>query len=631
MIKNLSLTRQLIAIFTSLLFITALITSLPAFILIQNVLNMQIQLRMDTGEQQLQTLWQLTEYQVTQAVELTAERPTLHSLLESENASQITDYLNTFQNNTILDYLYVVSDSGEILAGSYPSEQDQADETRQFLRQKPVIDNLHVVGGIDLNTTFWQGLEQQTGFEYQSLDIVIDGSRYRSQAIRLNDQLSVRMLLSVEDVRQTELSALGSILIITILVTLAGSLLGAIYLRQRIHPLWRLRDQAEQMGRGDLSNPITVNTQTPDVKILARTLETSRQQIAGMVKELQQQQSWSNALMQSIVEGIITYNNEGTVVFHSESACQMLQWDAGVIGHSINDVIILADASQKFLEIIPPEGARKTFDVKLAGDQVITLSLSRARTLPDGETTIVLRDITESQRRRSAQAYYLANMSHEFRTPLSGMKASIEILVENLGLLSKKEQHHLLNSLLMSVVNLQNLIDNLLEGSKLEVNQFNLRRQEVLVDALLVEALRIMQPLLNRRQQQVSVHLPASLLKLHVDKTRLVQVFVNLLSNASKYSPENSVIDIGIDQDEKAVTFQIADTGTGIPEDQHELIFQRFVRLEHNTASDHSTGLGLSVVHGIILAHSGKVGVDPREDGGSIFWFSIPLMEAGTV
>ncbi|MGV2435687.1 MAG UNVERIFIED_CONTAM: ATP-binding protein [Anaerolineae bacterium] len=225
----------------------------------------------------------------------------------------------------------------------------------------------------------------------------------------------------------------------------------------------------------------------------------------------------------------------------------------------------------------------------------------------------MLRDITEESRKQSAQAYYLANMSHEFRTPLSGMKASLELFLENLGSLSKQEEAHLLSSIVLSVSNLQSLIDNLLESNKLEAKQFSLRRQMISLDAILIEGLRTMLPLLQRRQQKLNLPKVTVAPYFGVDKTRMVQVLVNLLSNASKYSPIESTIEILIEVYENRLWLGIADRGAGVPEEKREAIFHQFVRLESSAETDHSTGLGLAVVRGIIEAHGGIVGVNGRE------------------
>ena len=260
------------------------------------------------------------------------------------------------------------------------------------------------------------------------------------------------------------------------------------------------------------------------------------------------------------------------------------------------------------------------------GEQ-ITIAITRARQSEAGQTTIVLHDITEETQRRSLQAYFLAHVSHEFRTPLAGMKVSIELLLENARQLSTAELSELLNSLYLSISSLQNLIDNLLESSKIEASHFSLRRQSVLLNHVLSDALRLVQPFLNRRHQTLTLDQPLTLPLLNADTTRLTQVLVNLLANASKYSPMHSPIDLLIETREDVLYLAVADRGQGIPPDQRENAFRQFVRLGGETSSEYSSGLGLAVVKAIIEGHGGQVGVDSRDGGGSIFWFTLPVKE----
>ncbi len=167
--------------------------------------------------------------------------------------------------------------------------------------------------------------------------------------------------------------------------------------------------------------------------------------------------------------------------------------------------------------------------------------------------TMVIHDITEETRRRKAQTYFLANMSHEFRTPLAGMQASVELLQENLRQLSVEETQQLLNSIHLSLSMLHQLIDNLLESSKLEANHFTLNRRAVELEPLLGEAIRLIEPMIVRREQRLTLEEPLDLPTLQVDPTRTIQMIVNLLSNASKYSPVGSVIEIGVEQAKKAI------------------------------------------------------------------------------
>lgn len=389
------------------------------------------------------------------------------------------------------------------------------------------------------------------------------------------------------------------------------------YIRGQMRPLWRLIGSARRLGQGDLYNPILTDSKLSEVRTLAESLEKSRLSLAYHMDELSKAKHWSETLLQSIVEGIITCDADGRIVFFSEGATRLgLTAQNEVIGQALDAVIASADQWWT----IPPNTQRI-----VAHHPTQTIAVTRSRANSEGQSTFVIRDMTEQVGHQRLQAYFLANVSHEFRTPLAGMKVSIELLLENLRYLSHREMSQLLNSLYLSVSSLQNLIDNLLESSKIEADHLTLRREQADLTQLLADAIRLIQPFLSRRDQTLSLEAPLDLPLLTVDRHRVVQVLVNLLSNASKYSPMGTPIDLMIRDQGEQVYIAIADRGQGIPPAERAEIFRRFVRLGLKSSEDYGVGLGLAVVKAIVEAHQGAVGIDGREGGpGSQFWFTLP-------
>jgi signal transduction histidine kinase len=281
--------------------------------------------------------------------------------------------------------------------------------------------------------------------------------------------------------------------------------------------------------------------------------------------------------------------------------------------------------------LISAAGGKRQVQITTRGSQRKTLAVTGAKVVPPDsdteQTVLVLRDITDEEMGRRLHSYFLGNITHEFRTPLSGLKASIELLLDETDYLSPDEIHELLNSIHLSVSGLQSLVDNLLESVNIEGGRFSIHRRPVDLNQITAEAIRMMQPLLDRRKQWLSLIEPLQLPPVHADPTRLTQVMINLLANASKYSPQEKAIDLELGQVGESLKVTIADRGPGIPPNERANLFNRFVRLGAPTSEQYGIGLGLSVVKAIIEGHGGEVGVDERPGGGSVFWFTLPLVE----
>lgn len=223
---------------------------------------------------------------------------------------------------------------------------------------------------------------------------------------------------------------------------------------------------------------------------------------------------------------------------------------------------------------------------------------------------------------------FLAIISHEFRTPLAGLKASIELLQREARYLSPQDMEGLLGSLHLSVSSLQTLVDNLLESARIDSGHFAVSRRVMALNDALAGAIRVMQPLIHRRGQSFTVAEPFVIPPVYADPVRLVQVIVNLLSNACTYSPLGTTIDLGIEVNADTIRVSVADRGDGVPEALRDQLFRPFVRHDSGSSDTAGVGLGLSVVKAIIDGHGGQVGVEPRDIGGSVFWFTLPTTKA---
>jgi two-component system sensor histidine kinase KdpD len=209
---------------------------------------------------------------------------------------------------------------------------------------------------------------------------------------------------------------------------------------------------------------------------------------------------------------------------------------------------------------------------------------------------------------------------------LAALEASSELLLDNLHSLSHAEIEELLTSLNLGIINLQTLIDNLIEAASIEAGRFKVQVQNITLEAILNEAQEVIQPLAQKYGLKlIAVPVDESI---HVlaDQRRTVQVLVNLLSNAIKHSPENGAIEIRHTVREGNVCVEVMDEGGGIPLDQRQDLFRRFAHLETtNERARQGAGLGLSVVKAIIEAQHGEVGITDLPQGGSSFWFTLPL------
>jgi signal transduction histidine kinase len=241
------------------------------------------------------------------------------------------------------------------------------------------------------------------------------------------------------------------------------------------------------------------------------------------------------------------------------------------------------------------------------------------------ERVLVIRDVTEEEAVNRLRYNFLANVAHEFRTPLSGIAATTEILVEDGSDLTPDELNELVETIRLSTLHLQTLVENLLESTTIEAGCFQVHRRPINLQNVVQDAANLMSPLLKRRNQDLVVNMPDEIPTLWADANRLIQVLVNLLSNASKFSPMGGKIELNIIQDPDWMTIAVLDSGPGLPTERFADLFKRFVTANQSHDTQYGIGLGLSVVKSIVEMHGGQVGAENLPKGGAKVWFTIPI------
>jgi signal transduction histidine kinase len=253
--------------------------------------------------------------------------------------------------------------------------------------------------------------------------------------------------------------------------------------------------------------------------------------------------------------------------------------------------------------------------------QQIGLALRNAQLLRAASEMEALR---EADRLKSG---FLAAVSHDLRSPLTAIRASVESLLDADSVQSATSKEHLLHNIAGQANRLGLLVDQLLDLSRIEADVLPLDCDWVELPILIDDAVAEFTRLHGACHIEKKIESPLPLA--YLDATRLIQVVWNLLENACKYAAQYAPIEIEAFMAGKEVWLSVADRGPGIPRSEHEKIFQRFYRLERDRRSHvKGSGLGLAICKGIVEAHRGRIWVEDRKGGGSIFYIALPLPTA---
>lgn len=282
---------------------------------------------------------------------------------------------------------------------------------------------------------------------------------------------------------------------------------------------------------------------------------------------------------------------------------------------------------------ILPEATAAIVGVVFGYLWLVSPALSPLALLPLAVIYLAFKNFVRLQELDRLKSNFVTEVSHELRTPLSAILASSELLYHHGERLSSDHIQQLSRSSYESSNHLFRLVENLLNATTLQSGTLHIRPVSVALEEMIGDAVTQVQPFLESKQQQVSIDVPNDLPEVLADPQHIVQVLINLLTNASKYSEAESTIGISCSTQSDLVRIAVTDQGIGIPEDQQSHIFERFYRVPANTmTSVVGSGLGLSIVKSLVELHKGDVGVSSRPGKGSVFWFTLPQvsMASGT-
>ena len=409
---------------------------------------------------------------------------------------------------------------------------------------------------------------------------------------------------------------LGVAILIAVLATGGALLVG----RYWISAIARLTDAARRLGSGDLAASFPSGG-GKELTILGTTMEEMRRNLVDLTAELRRREAQAQAVLGGIIEGVFAVDAQRRIRFLNPQAERLLKVSsAQALGAFCGDVLKPqrdAEGRRPCEHSCPIVEARRAGSGR-AVEQVMPVPDESARRVviasaapvdADGLQVQVLRDETELEAVRRTRDTVLANISHEFRTPLAAQLASIELLSDGLGTLGPDEQRALVSSLQRGTQRLTWLIDNLLESVRIESGQLAIRHQDVLLDDVIVAARELIEPLIEQRGQRIEVQLEGEVPVIRGDQQRLTQVVVNLVANASKFGPPQGTIWIGARAASPAgLELWVEDAGVGPSNPDDAALFAQFRRAGGEKDPDESgLGLGLYIVRSIIERHGGSV------------------------
>ncbi|MCA9246280.1 MAG: HAMP domain-containing protein [Planctomycetales bacterium] len=435
----------------------------------------------------------------------------------------------------------------------------------------------------------------------------------------------IRVATGVAPLEREVAAVQGVLWSFVLVVSIAAMGLSYAIVGRIIRPLGYLKEGAQAIAAGDYSHLVPITT-TDELGDLAEAFNRMRSESARQVSQLRENGERLATVLGSMVEGVIAIDASGRLLLANDASRRLLSLPPGKIeGKALADLTRIPevhDAAAGVFESEKPTAAE--FEVSGKTRRVLSLRADRLPGSPCPGAVLVLHDMSDLRRLENLRREFLANVSHELKTPLASIRAYAETL--RLGALNDPENNHVfLERIEDQADRLLDLILDMLQLARVEAGQTAFEIVDVSVAKVADHCLALHQENAAAKNIELVVEPPEDAVMARVDEEGLETILDNLVSNAIKYTPNGGSVRLRWSQADGQVLIEVEDDGIGIPSDAQSRVFERFFRVDKARSRElGGTGLGLSIVKHLTQSFGGNVGLSSRLGSGSTFKVSLP-------
>lgn len=477
---------------------------------------------------------------------------------------------------------------------------------------------------------------QQITKEGQSTGLTIRYSKtlgysmmYVTVPVLEDDQVSglVRASLSLENIEKSIRN-----LRMTLLLVLLGALILTTVVGMRIakgiaRPIEEIVSVSEKLKEKDYSARVKTMNPKGELGQLTEAINVLGESLKLQMDKIRENEQQLTGVLTNMMSGVLLVNKEGRMLLANRAMGEMLGLDPESFTGKLHLEVGKSTSFSKLIDQCLQEGTELRDEVHFYFPKERIIDVHLAPYLgKDGEMTgivAVLHDITHIRRLEQIRSEFVANVSHELKTPITSVKGFAETLLDG-----AKENEELLNQFLQIIYKesdrLHRLISDLLHLSKIEQHVVPLRVEEINLSKVATAAANTVRK--EAEEKELEIILPTDDdIRIDGEKDRIQQMILNLISNSIAYTPEGGKITISIKEREHEVDIRVADTGIGISKDDLPRIFERFYRVDKARDRDSGgTGLGLAIVKHLVESHHGTIQVESEEGKGTAFTVTLP-------
>ena len=513
----------------------------------------------------------------------------------------------------------MIDSEGEVLVDSEVSREDLPEVENH--RSRPEFKNaLSGERGSDIRTS-------------ATLDI---DYLYMAVPIEKNGQIigALRLAYPMRRIATINRAFLENI-ILSILIAFAISLyMGYRYSKKISLPIQNIAASARLIAKGDFNQKVRVET-GDELQDLGDAFNSMTERLSQSISELKEQHLKISSILSSISEGLVAVDNGDRIMLINYSGRDLLGiTETEVHGRELADLIGNASLKEAVSAILE-DGNVGVTEVLLEEPEHMVLKISYDKIYSDAGMRemigkiMVVRDISEMRKLEIMRTDFVANVSHELKTPLTSISGFVETLKDG-AVNDEKVRDRFLDIIELETSRLSRLLDDLLILSNIETSQIGMgRKSEIDMGKTIGEVLDMVEMAAKSKSIELRSEIPGDLPFVYGNRDWFKQMVLNLVDNAVKYTPENGEVGLFAYKLDSDVFIKVKDNGMGISEKDISRLFERFYRVDKARSREiGGTGLGLAIVKHIVLAFGGDIKVRSDEGKGTEFIVKIPINDS---
>jgi len=445
-------------------------------------------------------------------------------------------------------------------------------------------------------------------------------------------ELVIRLALPLDQIEETNWILFRQIMIASIIGILFSLILGFRVLKSMIDPIKELTSVTQSIAQGNYGEKVFIKS-NDEIGELANNFNQMSGELEEKIVELNERNDETHAILGSMINGIIAINNDKEIMFINESVLNIFDYTMALEeakGRSIIEFFRNSNLNTQIMALLKGKDG-ESFELKishLSQDKILKVYLnsilSQKNPLNKIGNLIVIQEVTEIRKLENMRKDFVANVSHELKTPLTSIRGFIETLKEVSGN-DVEIRQRFLNIIDLESKRLNGLIDDLLIISEIENSNQKSVKEIIHVNHMIDEIELILQVLAQKNKIKLTLNKTFLDLEIIGNPRWFKQMLINLIDNGIKYTPEKGAVQLDIDYTDKLCVFKIKDNGIGIGQEHLERLFERFYRVDKARSREvGGTGLGLAIVKHAVNNFNGSIEVNSRLGVGTEFILKIP-------